>query len=93
MYKFEWDEKKNQLNIEKHKLQFESAKELFNNRIDVILDDRIDYKEKRYIGFGELESMLMIVVFTKLSSNKIRIISFRKANKREQKEYYKNRLG
>jgi uncharacterized DUF497 family protein len=93
MYKFEWDEDKNQLNIEKHKLSFESAPQLFLKPIPIIVDDRIDYKEKRYIGFGELGGRLMVVVFTLRKNNIVRLISFRKANNREQKEYSKNKLG
>lgn len=93
MYKFEWDEDKNQLNIEKHKLSFKSAQQLFLKPIPIIVDDRIDYKEKRYIGFGELGGRLMVVVFTLRKNNIVRLISFRKANNREQKEYYKNKLG
>ena len=43
---YEWDEKKNKLNIEKHFVDFEDAKKIFDdhNRIDAI-DDRKDYGE------------------------------------------------
>ena len=93
MYRFEWDEDKNKLNIEKHKLSFDNVSRLFVNPIRIIIDDRIDYQEKRYIGFGILDDRLMVVVFTMRKNNIIRVISFRKANHREQKEYYKNKLG
>jgi uncharacterized DUF497 family protein len=92
MYKFEWDEDKHKLNMQKHKLSFEHVPQLFAKPIHVINDNRIDYKEKRYIGFQELDGRLMVVVFTIRKSNVIRVISFRKANNREQKEY-KNKLG
>lgn len=36
MYKFEWDEEKNKINIEKHKLPFEAVYLLFLNPINVI---------------------------------------------------------
>lgn len=68
------------------------AQPLFETKLDIILDDRLNYTEKRYIGFGELNKRLMIVVFTMRKPGKIRLISFRKANKREQKEYYTNKL-
>ncbi len=93
MRKFEWDEAKNQLNIEKHKLPFEMAKPLFNKPMNVIKDTRIEYKEDRYIGLSELDGRLMVVVFTMRKPGLIRIISFRKANNREQKEYQQNQLG
>jgi uncharacterized DUF497 family protein len=51
-------------------------------------DLRFAYKEKRYIAYGELDGRLMCIVYTERKPQKIRIISFRKANKRE-KEYYK----
>jgi hypothetical protein len=35
----------------------------------------------------------MVVVFTLRKNNIVRLISFRKANNREQKEYSKNKLG
>lgn len=93
MYKFEWDEEKNQINIQKHKISFEVAKFLFENPLATILDDRVDYNEKRYIGLGELESRLMVVVYTVRTQNIIRIISLRKANNREQTSYYEHKLG
>lgn len=87
---FEWDEDKNSLNIQKHKLSFDMAKPLFDNPLAIIKDTRKDYKETRYIGMGKLEGRLMVVVFTMKTPNNIRIISFRKANSREQNEYAKN---
>ena len=50
-------------------------------------DFRFEYQEKRYIGYGKLDGRLMCVIYTERKPNKIRIISFRKANNRE-KEYY-----
>ena len=85
---FEWDKDKNQFNIEKHKLSFDSAKELFEHPLLINEDTRFNYKEKRYIGYGYLNSRLMCVVYTERHPNIIRIISFRKANYREQ-EYHK----
>lgn len=89
---FEWDESKNQSNIEKHGLSFEYAKELFAQDLWVISDKRFDYEEYRYIGYGKIESRLMCVVYAERFPDKIRIISFRKANKREQELFKKNRL-
>lgn len=81
---FNWDESKNQLNIEKHGLDFEFAKQLFNTDLLVIPDNRFDYTESRYIGYGRIDGRLMVVVYTERLPDIIRIISFRKANKREQ---------
>jgi hypothetical protein len=84
---FEWDELKNHINIKKHKLSFEYAKILFEHPLLINEDRRYNNKEKRFIGYGEIGGRLMCVVYTEREPNKIRIISFRKANYRE-KEYY-----
>ncbi len=81
--KFEWDEDKRRINLERHGLDFEDAEELFTDDAFFIEDKRKDYGEIRYILYGYLYSRLVIVVFTKRDEN-IRIISMRKANKREQ---------
>mgnify|MGYP000704477406 FL=1 len=45
---FEWDENKNQQNIQKHGFCFEDAKDVIpENVMSIILDDRKDYTEKR----------------------------------------------
>lgn len=87
---FEWDESKNQINIEKHGLSFEIAKILFEDELIVIPDLRNDYNEPRFIGYGKIDNRLVVVVFTERLPDIIRIISFRKANNREQKIYAKN---
>jgi uncharacterized DUF497 family protein len=46
----------------------------------------IDYKEKRWIGIGKLEQVIVVLVYT-IRGNNIRIISIRKANKIERKIY------
>lgn len=81
---FSWDENKNQINIQKHGLSFEYAEQLFNNDLLVTPDLRYDYSESRYIGYGYIDDRLMVVVYTERLPDIIRIISFRKANKREQ---------
>jgi uncharacterized DUF497 family protein len=88
--KFEWDESKNLENIAKHGLDFTDAPEVFNGPILERLDTRFDYGEERWIAFGLLRNVLCAaVVYTERSSNIIRIISFRKADKYEREAYYK----
>lgn len=85
--KFDWDESKNLSNIEKHGLDFEQAIQLFNNDLLSVPDLRFDYTESRYTGYGKIDGRLMVVVYTERLPDIIRIISFRKANDREQKIY------
>ncbi|GBD89596.1 hypothetical protein BMS3Abin04_00304 [bacterium BMS3Abin04] len=84
---FEWDQAKNKRNISKHNIDFRDAVLIFNNPILIKMDTRKDYKEIRWIGLGILEKIVVVVVFTK-RKDKIRIISIRKANKKERMIYY-----
>lgn len=84
---FEWDEQKAEYNYSKHSVNFLFAARVFDdeNRLTVI-DHRYDYGEIRYITLAKIESRVYVVAFTLRSSN-IRLISARKANKKEVKCY------
>ncbi len=82
----EWDQNKNINNIKKHGIDFVDADKIFKNPIFTKIDDRIDYKEKRWIGIGRLEKVIVVLIFTKRGKN-IRIISIRKANNIERRIY------
>jgi uncharacterized protein len=84
---FEWDEEKNRSNIESRKLDFADSVEVFQNLVSLEEDTRVDYGEKRIVGYGFVGHRLMVVVYTERDPDIIRIISLRKANKREQKMY------
>ncbi len=53
-------------------------------------DDRADYDEERWIGLGILKGIIVVVVFVAFEGL-VRIISLRKALKRER-EYYENKI-
>ena len=94
--KFDWDEKKNELNIYRHGIDFNDVPEIFNGPMIVKIDDRIDYGEDRFIGIGILGNIIAVVAFVEMEGEMIRIISARKANKHESKKFekeIKNRLG
>ena len=84
---FEWDSGKADLNARKHGVGFELAALVFldDERLTAI-DDRFDYGEERLITIGHIERRLHVVVYTVIEDT-IRIISARKANKREQARY------
>lgn len=85
---FEWDEKKAELNQKKHGVSFELGKEIFfDPQLLNFEDDRNDYGELREVVIGEVEGVILYVVFT-IRDERIRIISTRKANKEERKAYY-----
>lgn len=83
---FDWDENKRLTNINKHGIDFEDAKKIFDG-ITVTIDDPGDYGEERYVTIGMLNERGVAVVHTE-SNNTVRMISARKATKHEQKFYF-----
>ena len=72
--------------MRKHGLDFTNAYRAFNEDAFVITDDREDYNESRYILLGFMRERIVVIAFT-VRGDVIRVISMRKANKREQKSY------
>ncbi len=94
--KFEWDDDKNESNIEKHGLDFEDAREIFDSPMLAALDLRQDYGEDRWIGLGLIENRVVVAVYTYREAETIRIISLRKALQHEKQHYQEfliNQLG
>ena len=91
---FEWDEGKRQNNLQKHNVDFEDIKPVFEqaNKTVQSLDNRQDYGETRINLLGEIQNKVYCVVYTKRNS-KYRIISARRANRRETRKYYQSLLG
>lgn len=85
--KFEWDEDKNQINIRKHGIDFKDAADIFNHPTLTKVDNREDYSEERWICIGLIKTMIGVVVYTERVGDVIRVISARKATKREVKNY------
>ena len=85
---FEWDKGNIDKNIEKHGITLKGAEEFFLDENLLLIED-IDHsqKEKRYIAIGKtVQSKILFAAFT-IRKNKIRIISVRKANKKERRQY------
>ena len=83
---FEWDERKNRLNIEKHGIALSDSWQVFERPLLIRLDERKDYGEPRWIALGDLNGMVMVLVFTRRGET-IRVISMRKGNKHERQIY------
>ncbi len=83
---FEWDEAKRRTNYEKHGLDFRDAGKVFQGPVVTALDSRQEYGEERYISLGMLEDVMVVLVHT-TRSEKIRIISMRKAKLKERQAY------
>ncbi len=84
---FEWDEAKNETNIRKHGIDFADAIDMFNHPMLSLEDTREEYGEERWIGLGYLAPLIGVVVYTEGVGDVIRIISARKATKREVSRY------
>ena len=85
--KFEWDIKKEKINIEKHGISFKTASLVFNdeNRIEYY-DQLHSADEDRFITIGLVGKVIVVVYTERLS--KYRIISARPATKEERRRYY-----
>ena len=81
-----FDPAKNAQNLALRGLSFERAARFEFATAWIVLDDRKDYGETRYRAIGFLEERLHALVFTETQAG-IRVVSFRKANEREEKRY------
>ena len=90
--KFTCNPLKNETNIRERGLPLLTAQLMFNNDMLVSEDTRKPYPEKRFIGYNKIEGRLMVVVFCTPASDHIHIISFRKANQREQTKFENRNL-
>ena len=86
--KFEWNENKRKLNIQKHGIDFEDAKRVFEGITLTFQDNRFNYGEQRFVTMGLLYEIVIVIAHTEIDEI-IRIISIRKATKNEQKLFFK----
>lgn len=84
---FDWDENKRQTNIRKHGIDFKDAAKIFSGHHMSYEDDRPIYDEQRFVAYGFWNSHLLVVVYTFIDDDMIRIISARKAKKYEEKQF------
>lgn len=87
---FSWDPEKAEANLKKHKVSFEEAVTAFYDPLAKIADDPDHSEEEdRYIliGYSQKSSLLFVVHVYKESTDLIRIISARKATKKEKKTF------
>ena len=83
--KFEWDEDKNEVNIRKHGISFETAALVFMD--DFRLEDfQYVNGEERYATIGKIDDII-VVVYT-MRNETHRLISARPAEKQEIERYY-----
>lgn len=90
---FCWDEKKSEMNKKKHGISFDVAMQVFfdEKRIEKYDEKHSTLEEERtiVIGRGKQDFLILFVVSTN-RNGMTRIISARKAEKKEELEYYGN---
>lgn len=91
MLRFEWDERKNKSNRIKHGIWFEEAQAVFDDPRALLFDDpdHSGVEEERFLllGMSSLARTLVIVHCYREKTSSIRIISARRATKKETKTY------
>lgn len=83
-----FDPEKNRINIIKHDIDFNEVEHFDWDNAVIYKDKRKDYGEERRLAIGLIGQRVYILVYT-IRKNSLRIISLRKANKREVKKYEK----
>jgi uncharacterized DUF497 family protein len=89
---FEWDDHKNTSNKRKHGVSFEEAQTVFFDEKAIEFDDPDhSIQEERFILLGLSQSLKVLVVCHcyRRNESKIRIISARKATRKEQGVYFR----
>lgn len=91
---FTWDERKNQINKQKHGISFETAILAFNDAHQVSRPERTVDGELRWQTIGMVKEVHVLLVAHTISEGGdeegIRIISARKATPRERRVYAEN---
>jgi uncharacterized protein len=86
--KFEWDDKKAALNLDKHHIDIRAAKLIFDDPHHFILDAKPDTKtgEPRYQAIGQIRGLLYKAIYVK-RDDRIRFISFHRLEERKAHGY------
>lgn len=84
--KISFDKAKNERNITLRGLSFDLAAELDWDGANIIEDTRKAYGEPRFIAYGYIDTRMYVIIYTPRAGS-IRVISLRKANKKEVKKY------
>jgi uncharacterized DUF497 family protein len=88
LLEFEWDLKKAASNLRKHHISFREAAMVFRDVLAQTYDDSPhSHGEQRYVTLGMSDQGRVLVVAHTMRGEMVRIISARKATKRERKAY------
>jgi uncharacterized protein len=86
--KFEWDQRKASLNARKHRVTFDEAMTVFGDWESITtLDPDHSEAEERYVIIGRSSRDRILVVWHTERGQNVRIISARRADARERRQY------
>jgi uncharacterized DUF497 family protein len=90
---FEWDANKARTNQRKHGVSFEEASSIFGDPFSLTILDPLHSEpgEDRFVTIGTSHQQRLLVVAHCDRDDKIRIISARKATRRERSSYEEGR--
>ena len=85
---FKWSKHKAEANLRKHEVSFEEARTAFDDSLFVVFSDP-DHsgEENRFILMGESSERRLLVISYTEQPEGLRLISARKATRRERKAY------
>ncbi len=86
--RYEWEGNKRAANITKHGVDFADAERFEWHSAIEAKDNRAQYGEERFIAIDFIDKRLHVLIYT-TRHRTIRLISLRKANKREKDFYEK----
>ncbi len=95
MIRFEWDRAKASANLKKHGIAFEEAQSVFYDDYAIqFFDDEHSDSEERFLllGMSSNAKLLLVCHCERGSDEVLRIISARKATKRESAHYLGGQL-
>jgi len=95
--RFEWDEAKAARNYQKHGITFEEAALVFKDPFAAAMQDRTENGEQRWQTIGMAGGAMLLLVAHTLrleeeSLEVIRIISARRLDKKERRDYENSQL-
>lgn len=89
--RFKWDPAKNIANQRKHHVSFETAQAVFEDPLHKSILDQVIEGEQRWLTLGSAGGLVLLVVahtYREVGEEEaVRIISARKATKRERRDY------
>jgi uncharacterized protein len=88
--RYSWNDDKNRRNIERHGIDFEDAKLIFDGSTVEREDDRFEYGEIRVYAIGLVQGIEVTVIYTDRENDERRIISAWRSEPHERRAYWKS---